>query len=195
MTRIWRPFSDRDYRRPWRVIPLVKQIGRDIKWAHQRIWRGYCDHDIFSIDCWFTDVMGRMLEQFRKIHDSYPVAPGYEPHALMLDDKDENDAMSKAWDDTLARMVYLLKEMDEETCSQQNQYADEHFDAWLKCQEKEKSSDGERITKCVTLDEFPEYAELDKKYTDEEHRIREYRQKCKDEFFELFSKHFHDLWN
>ena len=36
--RVWRPFSGHAYKRPWRVLDLVKQIRKDIKWSHQRIW-------------------------------------------------------------------------------------------------------------------------------------------------------------
>ena len=39
------------------------------------------------------------------------------------------------------------------------------------------------------------YQETDKKYLEEEERLEEYRMKCKDEAFKLFSEWFYSLWD
>ena len=45
------------------------------------------------------------------------------------------------------------------------------------------------------MSEIPEYAAIDKLYHEEEKRIDEYREKCKDEVFDLMKKYFFSLWD
>ena len=55
--------------------------------------------------------------------------------------------------------------------------------------------DGSVSYRYPNLKEYPEYRELAEKYDAEEKRISQYRLDCKQEFFELFSTHFYDLWD
>lgn len=43
--------------------------------------------------------------------------------------------------------------------------------------------------------DVPEFADIDKRYYDENREIEEYRHECKDKAFELFSKWFWNLWD
>ena len=43
--------------------------------------------------------------------------------------------------------------------------------------------------------ELPEYADIEAQYLDEETKLRQYREECKDEAFTLFSKWFYHLWD
>ena len=88
MSGIWKPFIEPEYKRPWQIIRLIKQIGRDIKLSHQRIWKGYCDYDLFSIDYWFMTIMPQMLKVFKETRHSSPVAVDFPSHAVFLDEKD-----------------------------------------------------------------------------------------------------------
>ena len=54
---------------PWEVI---KHFHRDIICAWQRATKGYCFRDLWDIDCWFLDIMPRMLKEFRDKTQGYP---------------------------------------------------------------------------------------------------------------------------
>ena len=196
MEDVWRPFSQPEYRRPWQIGRLLKQIARDIKWSHQRIWKGYCDYDLFSIDSWFMKVMPRMLRKFKETRHGSPVTINNASQDVFLDDEERNQAVHSEWDKILDRMIFLLGEMDEYSCSQQNSFADEYFEEieeLLKC--PEAHPDGSSSCRFPDLKEYPEYKELDENYHSEEKRLAQYRLDCKLEFFELFSTHFYDLWD
>lgn len=45
------------------------------------------------------------------------------------------------------------------------------------------------------MKELPEYKEISEKYFKEEHKIEEYRSKCKDEALDLLKEHFYALWD
>ena len=77
-TRVWKPFNRDSYRWAWKdkkLIGVVKEFGRDLHRCYQRIWRGYCDHDIFSIFDWFLGLMPTMLEDFRDHLHGFPSLP------------------------------------------------------------------------------------------------------------------------
>ncbi len=196
MEGTWKPFSQPEYRRPWQIGRLLKQIGRDIKWSHQRIWKGYCDYDLFSIDSWFMKLMPHMLKEFKESRHGSPVAIDCPSQAVFLDDEERNQDVHAEWDKKLDRMIFLLGEMDEHTCSQQNPVEDEYFaviDRLLK--EPEVHSDGSCSRQYPDLKDYPEYRELYEKYHAVEKLLAQYRMDCKQEFFELFSTYFYDLWD
>ena len=196
MSGIWKPFSQPKYKRPWQIIRLIRQIGRDIKWSHQRIWKGYCDYDLFSIDDWFMKIMPEMLRVFKKTRHGSPVAVNYHSHAVFLDEEERNQDVHEEWDKKLDRMIFLLGEMDETSCSQQNPYVDAYVEAVQKLMEPPvEHADGSSTHRYPDLKEYPEYRELHENYHTEENRLKQYRLDCKQEFFELFSTHFYDLWD
>lgn len=49
-----------------------KNIFTNLKYAYQRIKRGYCDADLWEIDGWFLTVVPDMLKQFSKTRKGYP---------------------------------------------------------------------------------------------------------------------------
>ena len=196
MSGIWKPLSQPEYKRPWQILRLIKQVGRDIKWTHQRIWKGYCDYDIFSIDHWFMKIMPEMLKVFKETRHGSPVAVNCHSHIVFLDEEERNQNVHDERDKNLDRMIFLLGEMDEVSCSQQNPYADAYFEAVQKFMESPvEHADESRTYRYPDLKEYPEYRELHKNYHAEEKRLNQYRLDCKQEFFELFEKHFYDLWD
>lgn len=196
MEGIWRPFSQPEYKRPWQIVRLVKQIGRDIKWSHQRIWKGYCDYDLFSIDHWFMKIMPQMLKVFKETRHGSPIAVNFHSHSVFLDEAERNHDVHDEWDKKLDRMIFLLGEMDEYSCTQQNPYDDEYFEAVNKlCKGPTEHPDGSVSYRFPDLKDYSECRELDEKYDAEEKRIKQYRLNCKKEFFELFSTHFYELWD
>ncbi len=70
-------------------IKRPRQIGGDIKWSHQRIRKGYCDYDLFSVDDWFMKIMPEMLRVFKKTRHGSPDAVNYHSHAVFRTRKNE----------------------------------------------------------------------------------------------------------
>lgn len=70
------------------------------KMAKQRARKGYCDLDVWNIDTFIEDRLYNILKEFKKKHMTYPM-----------------DITSEEWNDILSRMIFLLEEMNEDTCS------------------------------------------------------------------------------
>lgn len=159
-----------------------------------------------------------MLQQFRNDLHSYPTTLYSAPdmsHALDLDKDDNNKEKPKnliEWENSIDRMILLLKEMDEDTCSVKNRFEKEYFKINEKfrkkygfCGDKLKSKKRRkkekkkgRITMLTPSDFpklYPDYNELKDRYFREELLIQQYRDRCREEFFNLFSKYFWDLWD
>lgn len=61
----------------WQYAPLrwwqtFLNLPREIKWKWQRMWRGWADSDVWSIDGWFLETMPGMLRLLRKKKIGYP---------------------------------------------------------------------------------------------------------------------------
>ena len=53
------------------MLTYPRRLCRRIKWAWQRVWRGWDDTTVWGIDYWLIETIPPMLEQLRK-HKSYP---------------------------------------------------------------------------------------------------------------------------
>lgn len=199
--------------------------------SQQRAKRGFGDNDVWSIDWWFIRTCKPMLAQLVKTHNGFPAFLELEwfnehPELNMTYDQwccwpsNENDEgyklRSKAFDECdqrwvniLNRLIFLLNEMNEDTCSMKNIYEKDWWNYHKKFDKKypnkgnelktDEELDMEKRTNTwlhVGPERDPDfgydYKEISKKYFDYEKEISEYRDKCKDEFFEIFSKYF---WN
>lgn len=119
------------------MLRTFKEWKIDRKMAKQRAKKGYCDLDVWNINTFIEEKLVAMLKEFIKGNNGYP--PELTP--------DE-------WDNILNRMIFLLTEMNEETCS-----------------------------KKTTGKDIKEYIE-----------VCDYRNNCKDEFYELIKKWHWALW-
>ena len=169
---------------PQMLMECLKDMKRAVPRIKDRALHGFCDQDTWSIDAWFLDVMPSMLAYLRDNRHGSPVFldhEGHEPQLLKTSGTgtsgrpDEMDPHDK-WTKILDRMIFLLHEMDEDTCSRKNPYEKAAFGR--------KARKGDRKTE-----------EARKRYLDYEMKIGRYRERCKDEFFRLFSGHFWDLWD
>ncbi|WP_022765277.1 hypothetical protein [Butyrivibrio sp. XPD2006] len=198
------------YKRHEKPIDVIDRWIRSIKYIYQRAKYGYCDSDTWSIDYWFLSVVPEMLERLMENTSSYPCTPGAGPHAIYGTGapKDVDDEGAKAWEDVLSEMIFLFREANEETCTKRNKYEAEYDSAMEKFEakygifgeklrtEKEKRDTLEhRGYRMYTMADVPEFAYIDKNYYDENRKIEEYRNECKDKAFSLFSKWFWDLWD
>lgn len=200
MWGIWRPFKRENYRYAWRsgnVLGLIRQLWEDVKCTYQRAKHGYCYRDLWSINAWFLDVMPRMLEEHRDTRHGSPVTEGTT-----------EETCHEKWTEILDRMIFLFREASEDTCTRRNPYEDDFGKAvddftkrfgvcgeGLMTDEEKEKAQREELYTWHSVSELPEYGEMCDKYFDEDRKIAEYREKCKDEAFALFVKHFHDLWD
>lgn len=75
---------------------------QEIKWKKQRAEKCYCDLDVHDLDMWLEKTLLSILKEFKERHCGHPCG--------MTEDE---------WDNILGKMIFLLTEMDEETCSKQ----------------------------------------------------------------------------
>ena len=176
------------------------------KKKEQRAERGYADDDVWNMYDWFQKMIVPMLKQFRAGHTGSPsdLGENYVDENGIL----QNDKCHDEWDAILDRMIFLATEMNEDTCQRKNPLEEEYRTAAEQFTEKygmfgekllteadKEEAEKTHFTKMYTMGSVPEYASLVDEYLDEERKIDEYRVKCKDDFFGLFSKHFFSLWD
>lgn len=142
-----------------------------IKECYQRIKRGWCDSDVWSIDGWFESVIVDMLKQLKEIKHGYPC-----------------NMTEEEWDNQLDRMIHCFTEMQEDKCSEKNEYEEQY-----KKQLHPWWNDDENL-KYTEIQEYSD-EELRKLWLDREIEIDEYRRKMQTEGFELFNKYFRNLWD
>lgn len=210
-TRVWKPFQRKAYHEAWvdkKIFGVLWEFGRDLRRCHKRIWRGYCDDDIFAIDAWFLGLMPTMLEDFRDHLHGYPESEDLKPQTLTITDEEKTSEGMLAWKAVLNRMIFLLREADEETCKRINPYAAEYAQARTEF-EKKYGSFGEKLhagndrsdftivkgRRICFLGDTEEYREVSDKYFEEREKLERYRRECKDEALALFSKWFYALWD
>ena len=88
----------------------IKYITKALKYRVQRALRGWADCDAWNIDTWFLEVMPQILQNLK---DNLHTHPG---------------TMTEAeWNSILGTMIFLLSEMNEDTCSQRNDTSDNFF--------------------------------------------------------------------
>lgn len=55
--------------RPWKI---VSQTFRNIKFAWQRITKGYCEYDYWNIDCYLLKLLPELFDDFRRNLHGHP---------------------------------------------------------------------------------------------------------------------------
>lgn len=189
-----------------RMLAKIKHFFRCIKWSKQRAKRGFADSDVWSMYTYLEELMPAMLQYLKDNRMGSPAMLGQnytDEHGIM-----QNDACHKEWDKILDRMIFLWRELDEETCSEKNKYekeyskaSDEFFDKYgffgegLETEEEKEKAKKTGSRRVHFMSELPEYEEISRLHMEEEKRLVEYREKCKDEVFDLMKKYFFALWD
>ena len=134
--------------------------------SQQRADRGYSNRDVCEFCYWFTRIISKMLIQ---------LAVETEHTSSIVENEDGN---IEDWQNILLEMSYHLNEMNEYTCSFENPYE----------KEMDEKYDAEAAKTSVELQLLKE------KFTKYELIKHIYLNSHKQEFFNLFSKYFYDLW-
>lgn len=106
-------------------------------------------------------------------------------------------------------MIFLWKETDEATCSRKNPYEEEYMEAFgeftdkygilgKELQTEEEVEENRKRGGGGTvhfMHELPEYKEISDKYREQERRLEQYRNECKDEAMDMLKKYFFALWD
>ena len=183
MTSIfYHPYCKPFIRHPFESI---KWFFISLKWAYQRVKKGYCDKDlIFGVENWFLEMLPEVIDEIKEkyygtpgiIHVETIASFGINPEEYwdtfnvelreMYSKKIDAEA-KKRWHDILSRISFLLREAVEWQCSKQNPY-------------KEKYDK-------IELDD-PEYKEIRKRFNEEDRKLEEYRDQCKREAVALLLK-------
>ena len=166
-------------------IESIKCFFISLKWAYQRVKKGYCDKDLlFGVENWLVEMLPEVIDEIKKekcgvplvIHNEVIESFGIDPieywdicndeiretHSKQIDAE-----AKKRWHDILSRISFLLRETVEWKCSKQNSYEDKYS--------KTKVSD-------------PEYEEIRRHYYEEDDKLEKYREQCKKEAVELLMK-------
>jgi hypothetical protein len=179
----------------YRIFDNIKEFPQYVKHIYQRAKKGYSYRDVWSIDYWFMEIMPEMLTDLKKTKHGVP--------QQFIDSESDEDFEKgkKNWEETLDRMIFCFREMNDDACSMENEYADEYrkqrdkpnegkpFKDWfIPCGER----DGEQLYRLNEGEVEPELAE---NYHNKILEIEEYKDKMKNEGLELFSQYFWNLWD
>lgn len=99
-----------DYRPSYILIRphmIVREIGQEIKWAYQRVVRGWDDRVVWSVDCWLNDIMPEILLQLKNDKVGVPVQMFVGmTHGDNYEYTDEqHDIAKQKWNDELDKMI------------------------------------------------------------------------------------------
>ena len=185
----------------------MKMIFNEIKHIYQRAKKGYSYRDLWSIDHWFMETIPKMLRDFMENLHGCPNEFIKRANETEYTDQEFELGMSN-WKAIVKRMIFCFSEMNEDTCSMENEFKEEFQEQLLRdLLTKKKPKKWERIKKLferkdkdapvklhplVFGDVEPE---LEKNYRKREEEIENYREKMKDEGFDLLKKYFWILWD
>lgn len=183
-------------------FPGLDYYKWNYKLSTQRLARGFSQYDAWNMYSYLQHLIPNML-QYLKDH-------GVGSPSRLVDASygDDENKCKEEWHKILDRMIYLWRESAEDTCSEENKYEDE-FDKKLAEFEQKYGAYGKKLMteddrqcakqgkgiRVYTLNAVPEYRDFCKKYADESKRIDAYRERCKDEAFDMLKEYFFCLWD
>ena len=185
----------------------IKHIKRCLCWSKQRIVRGYSDFDVWNMYGYLQTLLPDMLQNLKDNRNGSPsfLGENYTNDKGIL----VNDTCHTEWDKILDMMIFLWKEISEDTCSKKNPYEDEYMKAFDEFTDKygllgEKLQTEEELEEnrkrggggtVHFMHELPEYREISDKYHEEECNLEQYRNECKDEAMDMLKQYFFALWD
>ena len=185
---------------------FLKCFARHIKWSYQRVSRGYSDSDLWDIYSFLQKLIPDMLERYKDRKHGSPSHLGQ--NVTNEDGFLDNLTCHEEWDKILDQMIFLWRESDEDTCTQKNEYEEDHEKAFLeftdtygvlgeKLQTEKEIQEGKKYNYRTVhfMSEIPKYKEIDRKYMDREDELRKYRIECKDKAMDMLKQYFFDLWD
>ena len=146
-------------------LKYLKMFGKKCKWAYQRVVRGWCDYDTYSMDNWFCDVVPDMLDYLAANHMGWP---------------DMDFETLEDWEEWLEKTAAAIRYNCEENYQKDNEFAAEYnkaMDSW------------HSVGYTVGCEE------IRKKFTRREKELAVKAQADFETAISSFAKYFHDLWD
>lgn len=184
----------------------IAQIPRYFRELHFLIKNGYSEEALWNVDCWFNDVMSKILVWYKDNRHGTPaceIIKGFIPET-----EEDFKKQETYWNNILNQMIVLLREANEETSQFKNPYQAEWSKAYddftekygmfgegLATDEEKVELEPKNLRRWHTPSELPEYKDIMDKYMKSEIELSKYREQCKDDFFKLFSKYYYNLWD
>lgn len=203
-------------------VQTLKDFLLSWKWTRQRVKKGYCDRDLYSVSDWFLEVIPNMLVEIKKNKHGIPAAIfnetiesfGLNPEEYWdisretpadISEQIENRAIQK-WEYILDQLIFLLREAKDDTCTKINPFEEQFnlINEEFKCKygewgEKLQTPEEKETAKKVGShrvyfpSDLPEYQEVCKQYFEEQQKLYDYRERCAKEAVELFAKWFYSF--
>ena len=164
-----------------------EQIGSAMKSKWQRGTKGYSTVDTWSVYNWFEEIIPRILTDYKNNLHGCPAQFTVREDGTEFQNVEEG---MEAWKAILERMIFCFTEMNEDQCSMKNEYAEAYHNLF----EHEKFWENNQPNKPFEFYKNKN-PELEQNYHKREKEIDNYRNKMKDEGFDLFKKYFWNLWD
>ena len=174
------------WRRKWYFVrhpfSWFHDIITKIKWAHQRITRGYADTDWYELCYWMIGVLAPMLEDFSDHHCGHPIG--------------EDGFTEESWSAYLKDIARHIRNASEDQSEQINEYG-VFWDKTLGEIHKHKNVyiDNDGVIHHVIPDLTEEQDIIKQKYYQREIEIYKWRCKEIQTAFKMIGDHFFDLWD
>lgn len=166
------------YFKSWSVACILHNIGqffRNIKYAYQRITKGYCDADLFNLDMYIAANLNNTLLELADISHTY---------SSQYNDIEE-------WKKDVRETAEHFYNVHEDETSKPKKEADELYNQL----ETFANSMGKTPEDMVGNKSNSEYEELRKKWLSKEKEAWQFRGQEKNKGFEMLSKIFFSLWD
>lgn len=160
-------------------LDFAKQLKREIKWAWQRVKRGYDDQIFWNFDHYLDQIIIKDLQWMLKNRNGSPVLEGWT----------EDDCHEK-WTQVLKEMLHYFMQSTEQHCSEVNEYTDlVDFASYF------VPIKGGKYSTMRYKDTSVEAEELREKHRQRSKEIDEYRAENHKKAMEMLNKYYRHLWD
>ena len=170
------PYRTRYYlTHPWEWFG---QLGRNLRWAYQRMVRGYADVDVYDMDRYLTRIIPPMLRAMAS--NKIGAYPGWEPY----------DTWEK-WQTWLRQTADTVESLQEDWAETKNEYSDAYFDTLD--MSKTKDEHGNVIIDFPNKNN-PEVKELGDKWMARVKELSDQQKQITKDVFAEIAENFYSLW-
>lgn len=159
------------YCRWYRIDKKIKQFFRNIKWAWQRVTKGYADYDTWDLDYWLVRLLPQAIRTLESGLHGHPYDMTEEEwHAYLLEMAAHFENYSTEWENPIELPSFSIEEL------------------FIK--------DGQKLHR-LSIDEIknPDYQEKRKLWLEEEKKHAEYIKEELHKGLSMMEARFGDLWD
>ena len=165
----------------YQVPRNIAQFFRTLKYAKQRIVKGYCDYDMIDLDRFYTDLIVATLTEFRDTTETIPIIlKGTNNQQISLDE----------WKAILSQIIEHFKNTNPDCENEYTKKRDDFFDKMEEQVVKHVWERGGPIYK-----DEAKYYDFCNKWQEAATEAGGFQVTEKDKAFNLLSKYFFNLWD